>query len=116
MKKGWLCSYLSSSYRQQCWLLKLMGGPVHQARMGYLGHQETLDLKATEARREKEGNLELGFQGVRAFLGLQLQVSQAHQVPQVPRVPQDLLEDVTQKIASILYLMAISGQGGSKHT
>jgi len=81
--------------------------------MDYLGHQETLDPKATEDRREKEGSLELGFQGVRVFLALQLRVCQAHQVPQVPRAPQDLVEDVIQKIASI---MPVSGQVGNKHT
>lgn len=113
MKRGWLCSCPSSSYPQQCWPLRLMGDLGHQERMGYLGHQETPDPKATEDRREKEGNLALGFQGARAFLGPQLRVCQAHQGPQGLRAPQDLVDDVTQKIASIPCLMPVSGQVGN---
>ncbi|EPQ13728.1 hypothetical protein D623_10025834 [Myotis brandtii] len=78
--------------------------------------EQLIKLEATEDRKEKEGNLELGFQGVQVSLGLQLRVCQAHRVPQVPRDPQDLVEDVTQKIASILYLMPVSGQVENKHT
>ena len=47
MKRGWQCSYPSSSSQQQCWLLKLMGGLGLQARMGYLDLQETLDPKVS---------------------------------------------------------------------
>lgn len=115
MKRGWLCSYPSSRCQQPCWPLKLTEGLVHQERMGYLGHQETLDLKATEDRKEKEENLGLGFQGVRGCLGLQLRACQAHQVLQARRAPQDLVGDVTQKIASILCLVPVSGQVGNKH-
>lgn len=93
-----------------------MGGLGLQARMGYLDLQETLDPKATEDRREKGGNRELGFQGARVFLGLQLRACQAHQVPQGPRAPQDLVEDVTQRIACIPSHTPDSEQVGSNHT
>ncbi|KAK2506022.1 hypothetical protein MC885_001954 [Smutsia gigantea] len=87
-----------------------MEGLVHQERMGYLGHQESLDLKATEDRKEKEESLGLGFQGVRGCLGLQLRVCRAHPAPPAHRAPQDLVGGVTQKTASILRLVPVRGQ------
>lgn len=120
-------------------------------------------IQATEDRREKEVNLELGCRGVRVFLDLQVidllslckQFSQngpflpcwphvfswrreggrrdrmwpnfswsvlfpqqwvcrAHQVPRGLKDPRDPVEDVIQKIASILHLLPTSRQAGSE--
>lgn len=91
-----------------------MGGLAHQGRTGYLDPQEIQGPKATEDRREKEVNLELGCRGVRVFLDLQQWVCRAHQVPRGLKDPRDPVEDVIQKIASILHLLPTSRQAGSE--
>ncbi|EHA98010.1 Collagen alpha-1(XIX) chain [Heterocephalus glaber] len=75
------------------------------------GHLLITKLEGTEDRKEKEGNLELGYQGAQAFLGLQ-----APRAPRGPRAPLDPVEDVIPRTACTLCPMPISRQVESEHT